>query len=192
MMFVRALAALFVACTSIVATASAQPTKFTIDNTHTSVIFGIGHLGLSYTYGRFNKVSGEFTLDPGDPTKSHFKVVIDAASVDSNDAKRDEHLRTAEFLDVEKFPTLEFESTSVTKTEKGLDVAGKLTLHGVTKDITMPLTKVGEGATPFGDYRAGFLTQFSLKRSDYDMKNLLNAVGDDVSITISFEGIKQP
>jgi polyisoprenoid-binding protein YceI len=191
-MIVRTLAAVLVCYSTFLTATCAQPTKYSIDNTHTSVIFGIGHLNLSYTYGRFNKVGGEFTLDPGDPTKSQFKVTIDAASVDTNNAERDEHLRSAEFLEVTKFPTLEFESSSATKTEKGFDVVGKMTIHGVSKEITVSLTKVGEGSTPFGDYRAGFLTQFTLKRSDYDMKNLLNAVGDDVSITLSFEGIRQP
>ena len=191
-MIVRRLILALICFTPAIASTDAQPTKFALDNTHTSVIFGIGHLGLSYTYGRFNKVSGEFTLDNADPTKSMFKISIDTASVDTNDAKRDEHLRTPEFLDTAKFPVMEFVSSSVVKTDKGMDVKGNMTLHGVTKEITIPLTKVGEGNRPFGDYRAGVLTQFTIKRSDYDMKNLLNVVGDDVTITFSFEGIKQP
>lgn len=172
--------------------AHAQTTTFDVDNTHSSVIFGIGHFGLSYTYGRFNKLSGEFTLDNADVSKSSFKVTIDAASVDTNDAKRDEHLRTAEFFDVAKFPTLEFVSTSVTKTDKGMDVHGNMTIHGVTKEITIPLAKIGEGNGPDGVVRAGFLTQFAIQRSDYDMKTALNAIGDGVSITFSFEGTKRP
>ena len=147
---------------------------------------------MSYIYGRFNKVSGEFTLDNSDATKTMFKISIDTASVDTNEPKRDEHLRTPEFFDAAKFPTIEFVSTSVAKTDKGLDIKGNMTIHGVTKEITIPMVKVGEGNSPFGDYRAGFLTQFAIKRSDYDMKNLLNVVGDDISITFSFEGVKQP
>ena len=191
-MFVRSLTLALMCWFLFNASTDAQPTKFAVDNTHSSVIFGIGHLGLSYTYGRFNKVSGEFTLDTADLTKSMFKVSIDTASVDTNDPKRDEHLRTPEFFDAAKFPTMEFVSTSVAKTDKGMDVKGNMTIHGVTKEITIPLAKVGEGNSLTGDYRAGFLTQFAIKRSEYEMKNLLNMVGDDVSITFSFEGIKQP
>ncbi len=190
-MIVRRIVLALVCLLLTIASTDAQPTKFVLDNTHTSVVFGIGHLGLSYTYGRFNKVSGEFTLDNSDLTKSMFKVSIDTASVDTNDPKRDEHLRTPEFFDVAKFPAMEFVSSSVVKTDKGLDVKGNMTIHGVTKEITIPIVKVGEGNSPFGDYRAGFLTQFAIKRSEYEMKNLLNVVGDDVSITFSFEGIKQ-
>lgn len=191
-MFARIVVAGFACLLAVPSVLSAQPAKYTVDNVHSSVVFGIGHLGLSYTYGRFNKINGEFTLDSGDVTKSQFKITIDVASVDTNDPQRDEHLRKADFFDVEKFATIEFVSSEVVKTEKGMDVKGKLTLHGVTKDMTIPVVKVGEGNSPFGDYRAGFLSQFSIKRSDYDMKNLLNVVGDDVSITFSFEGIKQP
>ncbi len=181
-----------ICCFVCVGAAIAQPSKFAVDNVHSSMIFGVGHLQLSYTYGRFNKISGEFTLDAADPTKSQFKITVDAASVDTNDAKRDEHLRKADFFDVEKFPTIEFVSTSVTKTDKGMDLKGNMTLHGVTKEITIPVTKVGEGKSPFNDYRAGFLSQFMLKRSEYGMTGATEMVGDDVSITISFEGVKQP
>lgn len=191
-MAARRIVAGLVFCLAFHTTAWAQPATYSIDNAHSSVVFGVGHLKLSYTYGRFNKLSGEFTLDSGDVTKSQFKVTIDVASVDTNNAERDEHLRKADFFDAEKFPTMEFVSSEVVATENGMDVKGKLTLHGVTKEMTIPLVKVGEGSSPFGDYRAGFLSQFSLKRSDFDMKNLLNVVGDDVSITFSFEGVKQP
>jgi polyisoprenoid-binding protein YceI len=168
-----------------------QPVKFALDNSHSAVIFGVGHAGLSYTYGRFNKLSGEFALDNADPTKTQFKVTIDASSIDTNDAKRDEHLRGAEFFDVAQFPTLEFTTTAVTKTEKGFELKGNMTIHGVTKELMIPLTKVGEGPTPSGDYRAGFLAQFGLKRSDYGMTTHGNMVGDDVTITFSFEGVRQ-
>jgi polyisoprenoid-binding protein YceI len=190
-MLFRTIAIALVGGLALQAAAIAQPVKYNIDNVHSSVIFGVGHLGISYTYGRFNKVGGEFVLDSGDVTKSTFKVTIDVASIDTNNAQRDEHLKTAEFFDVAKFPTIEFVSSEVIKTDKGMDVKGKLTLHGVTKELTIPLAKVGEGNSPFGDYRVGFLTQFPIKRSDYEMKSLTEAAGDAVTITFSIEGIKQ-
>jgi polyisoprenoid-binding protein YceI len=169
-----------------------QPTQYALDNSHSSMVFGVGHLGVSYTYGRFNKISGDFTWDNADPAKCEFKVTIDTASVDTNEPKRDEHLRSADFFDVAQFPTIEFASTGLEKTDAGWNLAGKLTLHGVTKDIKIPLVKVGEAAGPMGDYRAGFLSQFSLKRSEYGMTGAPGMVGDDVTITFSFEGVRKP
>jgi polyisoprenoid-binding protein YceI len=88
-------------------------------------------------------------------------------------------------------PTIEFVTTAVTKTDKGMDLKGNFTMHGVTKEITIPIVKLGEGPSPFGDYRAGFLAQFGLKRSDYGMTGVTNMVGDDISVTFSFEAVKQ-
>jgi polyisoprenoid-binding protein YceI len=166
-----------------------QSANYTIDNSHTSVIFGVNHLGMSVCYGRFRKVEGQFTLDLSGENK--FGVSIDANSVDTNDEKRDEHLRTPDFFNVKQFPKIEFVSTKVEAIEKGFNVTGKLTMHGETREIMIPLEKLGEGKTPFGDYRAGFLSQFVLKRSDYEMKNMLQGIGDEITITLSFEGVRQ-
>jgi polyisoprenoid-binding protein YceI len=191
-MSLRPFSLAIVFCLALAGSAWSQASKFVVDNVHSSVIFGVSHLGLSYTYGRFNKVSGEIVLDSADATKSSFKVTIDVASVDTNDAKRDEHLRTPEFFDAAKFPTIEFVTTSVTKTDKGFDLKGNLTMHGVTKEIEIPIQKLGEGDSPFRDYRAGFLAQFSLNRNEYGMTGATNMIGDAVSVTFSFEAVKQP
>ena len=172
--------------------ASGQPAKYALDPSHTSVVFGVSHLGYSFTYGRFNKVDGHFVFDKNSPTNSQFTVTIDAASVDTNDAKRDEHLRNADFFNVRQFPTIEFRSTQVDQNRTGLQLVGNMVMHGETKQITIPLQKVGEGKGPYGNYRMGFQTQFNLKRSDFGMRNMIGPVGDDVSIIMSFEGILQP
>ena len=166
-----------------------QATNYKIDNSHTSVIFGVSHIGMSVCYGRFCQVEGQFTL--GSASDNKFGMSIDANSVDTNDKKRDEHLRSPDFFNVKQFPKIEFVSTKIEPTEKGLNVTGNLTMHGETREITIPLEKLGEGKSPFGDFRAGFLAQFTLKRSDYEMKNMLQGIGDEITITLSFEGVKQ-
>jgi polyisoprenoid-binding protein YceI len=180
---------------------SSQPHAFAADNyaldtAHTSVIFGISHMGFSYTYGRFNKVDGKYTLDEADPAACSFELTIDASSIDTNDAKRDGHLKSADFLNTGEFPLITFKSTEVAaeKNDKGetvYQVKGDLTMHGVTRPVTMPLRllKVGEGMD--GKKRSGFLCETRLLRSEFGMTNMIPAVGDDVAVTISFEGAVQ-
>ncbi|HEX6964063.1 MAG TPA: YceI family protein [Lacipirellula sp.] len=169
--------------------------EFAVDNSHTSVIFGVSHLGYSFTYGRFNKVSGAFTLDPAGPEASTFQLAIDASSIDTNDAKRDEHLRGPDFFDAGQFPAITFKSTKVEgkRTDAGMTllVTGDLTMHGVTKPVTLELQKLGEGPGPGGGFRTGFNCQAKLKRSDFGMTNMIPSVGDEVAITISFEGVRK-
>ena len=162
---------------------------YAIDGSHTSVIFGVSHLGYSYTYGRFNKVAGAFAFDKNDPNARSFEVTIDAASIDSNDKKRDEHLSSPDFLDVRQFPTISFKTTKVSSTSDGLLLTGEMTMHGVTKELTIPLKYLGEGKGPYGNYRCGFVTHFNIKRSDFGMKGMIPHIGDEIAITFSFEGI---
>jgi polyisoprenoid-binding protein YceI len=173
-----------------------QADDFQIDNSHTSVVFGVSHLGYSFTYGRFNKVSGAFTLDPKGPEASTFQVAIDASSVDTNDAKRDEHLRGPDFFNAGEFPVISFKSTKVEgkRTESGVTllVTGDLTMHGQTKPVTLELQKLGEGPGPRGnDFRTGFNCQTKLKRSEFGMTGMVPHIGDEVAITISFEGVRK-
>jgi polyisoprenoid-binding protein YceI len=182
-----------------------QPVAFAADNyaldtAHTSVIFGLSHMGFSYTYGRFNKVDGKYTLDEANPAASTFELTIDASSIDTNDAKRDGHLKSADFLNAGEFPLITFKSTGVkvqdssagpAGTDAGqmmYEVTGDLTMHGVTRPVTLPLKllKVGEGMD--GKKRSGFLCETRLMRSEFGMTNMIPGVGDDVAITISFEG----
>ena len=168
---------------------------YVLDNSHTSVIFGVSHLGYSYTYGRFNTVKGGFELDLTNPQASKFQILIDASSIDSNDAKRDGHLKGPDFLNVKQFPSITFQSSSIVveKTDKGefYNMTGKFTMHGQTKEVTLPVQKLGEGKGPYGNYRAGFLCRTKLKRSDFGMTNMLQFIGDEIEITVSFEGLRQ-
>jgi polyisoprenoid-binding protein YceI len=188
-----ALAALMVTSTSLT---PVRADDFAVDPTHTSIIFGISHFGYSFTYGRFNKASGSFALQPGKPEATTFQLNIDSASIDTNDAKRDDHLRGPDFLNTGEFPAITFKSTKVTpkKTEEGitLQVAGELTMHGVTRPVTLELQKLGEGPGPGGgDFRTGFNCQTKLKRTEFGMTKMVGPVGDEVAIMISFEGVRQ-
>jgi polyisoprenoid-binding protein YceI len=185
---------LFVLACSLARCAHAAET-YEIDPIHTSVVFSVGHSGLSYTYGFFREAGGSYILDKTNPANCRFQFVIKANSLDTNYAKRDDHLRGPDFLNVREFPLIKFESTACTRVDRpdrGIEyqVSGYLTIHGVKRQITVPLRMLGEGLGPYKDQRTGFLCQVDLKRSDYDMNLLLenNLVGDAVSITISFEG----
>ena len=175
---------------ALVSPAAKAAETFTVDASHTAVIFSVSHFGYSFTYGRFNKPVGRFLIDRENPANSQFQFALDADSLDTNDAKRDEHLRSADFFNVALYPQITFESTSVTKTEKGYDVTGKLTLHGMIQQVTLPIIAMGEGRGPYGKYRAGMSFQLQIKRSDFGMKTMIGPIGDNVAITASFEGIR--
>jgi polyisoprenoid-binding protein YceI len=171
--------------------------KFLLDPTHASVLFGVSHLGFSKTFGRFNKVEGAFTLDADAPEKSSVVVTMDAASLDTNHEKRDEHLRGKDFFDVAQFPALTYKSTSVKLTgEKTAIVTGDLTMHGVTKSVPLDVTLVNVGPNPMDPTKtkivAGFSARGTLKRSEFGMGYAAPVLGDDVEIIIEVDAIKQP
>lgn len=188
-----ALAALVGLTACLAAARPAVADDYTLDKAHAAVVFSISHMGMSVTYGRFNAITGNYTLDP-DAAKCAFKVSIKTDSVDTNNADRDKHLRSPDFLNAGEFPLISFESTKVAAHQDGektvYDVTGKMTMHGVTKEITLPLKKLGEGGGG-RQYRSGFVCETTLKRSDYGMTNMLPGVGDEVEIKISFEGIRK-
>lgn len=173
---------------------------YQIDPTHTSVIFSACHWRFSFTYGMFREASGSYILDKANPANSRFIFKISANSIDTNNADRDKHLRSPDFFNVQQYPDITFESTKCTllnTPEDGVvyQLEGTLAMHGVSKQIVVPLRMLGEGTGPFGDHRTGFLGQIELKRSDFNMSNLLDKgqVGDAIGITVSFEGkLTQP
>jgi polyisoprenoid-binding protein YceI len=167
---------------------------YVVDPAHTSVVFSVSHTGLSFTYGFFRKTAGAYILDKTNPANCRFQFSIDTDSLDTNHADRDKHLRSAEFFNVQEFPAITFESTkcSLMSSQEGgvlYQVTGNLTIHGVTRQVTIPLRMLGEGRGPHGDQRSGFLCQTDIKRSDFGMTGWLDSVGDAVGITVSFEGV---
>jgi polyisoprenoid-binding protein YceI len=191
----RLILALALTATLAAGPRAARADNYQLDASHTSIIFGISHLGLSLTYGRFNEMSGAYTLDAADPAASKFEFAIKADSVDTNNAQRDNHLKSADFLNAGEFPVISFTSTKVAVAEEDgktvYEVTGDMTMHGVTKEVTLKLVKLGEGPGPGGrGYRSGFLCDTHLLRSDFGMTGGIPDIGDEVAITISFEGVR--
>jgi polyisoprenoid-binding protein YceI len=169
---------------------------YVVDPVHTSVVFSVSHAQLSYTYGFFRKASGQYILDEANPANCRFRFAIDVNSLDTNHAERDTHLRSADFFNTQQFPEITFDSTSckLAATRDGsivYEVTGRLTVHGMTRQITIPLRMLGNGEGPYKDRRTGFHCQTELKRSEFGMSNRLDVVGDAVGVTISFEGVLQ-
>jgi|LauGreDrversion4_2_1035121.scaffolds.fasta_scaffold825988_1 polyisoprenoid-binding protein YceI len=167
---------------------SASADVFTLDAGHSAVLFKAKHFGVGYTYGRFNKISGTYTSGAA-PTVS---FEVDASSVDSANAKRDDHLKGPDFFNVNETPKITFKSTRWEDKGGGSAlVTGDLSLHGVTKSVTVTVIKVGEGSDPYGGYRAGFETTFTIKRSDFGISyGLPAAVSDEITLIVSFEGVR--
>jgi polyisoprenoid-binding protein YceI len=176
----------------LVASTARAADTYAVDPVHSSVSFMISHAGISYIHGRFDDFTGNFTIDKSDPAKSSFELSIKVDSVDTNNKKRDEHLRAPDFFNAKQFPVLTFKSTKVKAVEGGYEVSGDLTLHGVKKPVTFTL-KGGDKTVEFpkGMQRLGFIGSTVIKRSDFDMKAMLEALGDDVHITFGVEGVKQ-
>jgi len=167
---------------------------YAIDNkgAHASINFKIKHLGYSWLTGRFDKFGGKFSYDPANVSASKIEVNIDTTSINSNHAERDKHLKSDDFLDVNAFSNAKFVSTSVTeKTDGQLAVTGVLTLHGVSKTITIDAQAVGEGKDPWGGYRAGFSGTTAIALTDFAIKMNLGPDSTHVQLDLHIEGIKQ-
>ncbi len=176
----------------IAATPSAQAAdQYSVDPTHAAIVFRIDHLGMSHTYGRFNAIEGQLTLDAANPAASSVTFTVKTASIDTGLKKRDDHLRSPDFFNANQFPVITFKSTQVQAADHGYTVTGDLALHGVTQSVTVQLKELGQGKDPWGNYRIGFATDLSIKRSGYGMDKMLNMVGDQVDLMISFEGVRQ-
>lgn len=159
---------------------------------HAFVNFKISHLGYSWLWGTFKDFDGMFSFDAAKPEASKVSVTLKTASLDSNHAERDKHLRGEDFLNVAKHPTATFESTSVKSTGQGTaDITGNLTLNGVTKPVVIAAKFLGEGDDPWGGYRAGFEGSTTLKLKDFDIKMDLGPASQTVDLIISVEGVRQ-
>ena len=166
--------------------------SFKVDSVHSFIVFKISHLGVSSAWGRFNDPQGTVVWDDNDPSKGRVEVSAQTAKVDTGNAKRDQHLKSPDFFNAAQFPTLSFKSKSITKKGEGeFEVAGDLTVHGVTKPITVTVKKIGEGdkGGQFG-YRAGWETTFTVKRSDFGMNFMPGGIGDEVEIHVGIEAVK--
>ncbi len=173
-------------------------TQWDFDLSHSSVNFHVRHLMVSKVHGRFTKWSGALALDEQDLTKSQIDVSIDAASIDTREDKRDEHLRSADFLDVASFPTITFKSTQIEREgEDAYRVLGDLTLPGVTRPVALEVEGGARVTDPWGGTRTGFSAKTSISRKDFGLtwNVALEAggflVGDKLDITLEIEAIKK-
>ena len=164
---------------------------FKIDPVHSSVLFSIKHLGVTDFYALFKDISGTVTFDKADPAKSAVTLTVPVESLDSRNPKRDQHLKSPDFFNAKQFPMLSFKSKKVEATGDTYKITGDFTLHGVTKPITIEFKKGPEGKGMEGEVRGGGETRFTIKRSDYGMTFMQGALGDDVNIIVSVEGVKQ-
>ncbi|EHZ6075160.1 YceI family protein [Salmonella enterica] len=174
-------------------TGSTVAAEYKIDKEgqHAFVNFRIQHLGYSWLYGTFKDFDGTFTFDEKNPSADKVNVTINTNSVDTNHAERDKHLRSAEFLNVAKFPQATFTSTSVKKEGDELDITGNLTLNGVTKPVTLEAKLMGQGDDPWGGKRAGFEAEGKIKLKDFNMTTDLGPASQEVELIISVEGVQQ-
>jgi len=188
----------------VLVTAAAAPATraadvYNLDQSHFSIVFSVSHMNMSYTYGIFRQAQARVILDRENPASTQFQMTIKADSIDTNNPSRDTRLKGPDFFDTASFPDVTFQSTTVVldnRPQHGIvyQVTGNLTMHGVTRQIMLPIQLLGEGPGPDGQgQHAGFITQTELKRSDFGMTKFLenNVVGDAIGITISFEAIKQ-
>jgi polyisoprenoid-binding protein YceI len=193
-------AAIFAAILSLAVPGVALAAPWEFDPVHTFVHFKVRHLMVSHVRGTFEKLSGKITYDESDVTRSKAEIIIDAASINTRDAKRDSDLRNPDFLDVAKYPTITFRSKKVEKSGDGrLNMTGDLTIKGVTKEVVLAV----EGPTkpakdPYGNLRVGGAATTRINRKDFGLTwNMALEtggvlVGDDVDITIDIEIFRKP
>ena len=170
---------------------------YEIDPIHSSAHFSVRHMMVSNVRGQFTKISGTIRFDSANPANSSVEATIDAASIETHDAQRDTHLKSSDFFDVGKFPTLTFRSKRIEAHSGGGKITGDLTIHGVTKEITLDVEgPTPENKDPWGKYRIGLSATTKLSRKDFGLT--WNAaletggvlVGDEVKITIDVEAFR--
>ncbi|MBI4908275.1 MAG: YceI family protein [Acidobacteria bacterium] len=182
----------------LAATLQAEPITYSIDGAHTNVQFTVRHMGISNVKGTFQKVTGQLVWDPANLPASKLEATIDINSIDTRQAKRDAHLKSADFFDAAKFPTMTFQSKAFRKTASGLNMSGDLTIRGVTKPVTFAV----DGPSPevkdqMGSFRMGASATAKINRKDFGLS--YNAVletggfvvGDEVTITIDVELVRR-
>src|ERR1700751_4045249 len=198
MKILRTAAPILAICTLLATIASAQTSTWTIVPNHSTAQFTVRHLAISNVSGNFTKMTGSIVLNEKDLTQSQVNAVIDASSVDTRVADRDKDLRSPNFLDVEKYPTLEFKSKRIVNSGGKLQMIGDLTLHGTTREVTLDVDgPTPELSDPWGNVRRGFSATTTINRKDYGVvwNNTLKTgeavVGDNVKIQIDVEIVRK-
>lgn len=174
------------------APALVQPGVYTVEPTHTRVLFAVDHLGFTTWYGEFTNAAGSLNLDPKHPAASSFDITIPANTISTSNTKLDGELNSPEWFDTAKYPTIEFKSEKITRTGKTTaKIVGDLTFHGVTRPETLNVTFNASGTNVVTNaYTVGFNATGTIKRSDFNQKTYLPVIGDDVTLIISAAFVK--
>lgn len=177
-------------CLGLALGINAYGANYVLEPVHTQILFFCDHLGFSKSQGEFLKFNGHFWFDPENPSTAKAEVIIDAASIDMDHSKWNDHMRNSDFLDVEKYPTIEFKSVRVeAQSNKQALVHGELTMLGQTHPVILKVSHNKSGVHPFsGNYIAGFSASTIIKRSQYGMTYGLPALGDEIEIRLEIEG----
>jgi polyisoprenoid-binding protein YceI len=170
---------------------SVRGDEYAVDAAHAAAVFRVSHIGLSWTFGRFKDVSGSFAVDSGNPAATRFELSAKVDSIDTDNPQRDQHLKSPDFFNAKEFPVIRFKSKSAKTVDGGYEVAGDLTLHGATKPLTIVLKGGRTAEFPRGVHRTGYFAEFTIKRSDFGMDKMLEAIGNDIHVQLSFEGTKK-
>ncbi len=162
------------------------------DPVHSFVQFRIKHLSISNVSGNFTDFNGTLEIDPENPTKNSIEAYVTVRSINTNTPKRDNHLRSPDFFNAKYFPKVAFKSRAWKKIDSDtFEVTGNLTLHGVTRPLTVKLLQTGAGKDPWGGYRIGFESSFTINRKDYKMGKMDDSVGGRVNVTVSIEAVRE-
>jgi polyisoprenoid-binding protein YceI len=205
-MLVRTLAALTVTSCLLVGVTQDPPPPtapetatasdvFTVDSTHSTLIYHLRHFGVSDFHGRINLPGGSFRIDDEDPSGSSLHILAEIKNMDTGNDGRDRFLMSPDFFNVREFPTAEFRSTSITRVGEGrYEATGDFTMHGVTKTITVQVAKFTATQTTRFGYRGGFECIFTVNRSEFGMGLFVEegTLGDEVTIKAAIEGVQQP
>ena len=171
---------------------------YQLDPSHSSINFSVKHMMIAKVHGGFEKMSGVLSYDPKNPTATMVEVNIEVASINTRDTARDTHLKSAEFFDAEKYPSITYKSVRVKEKKGDLTIVGELTIHGITQPVTVELERPSEEMKdPWGNLKIGASGSAKLKRKDFGLtwNAALEAggllVGDDVNITLDVQFVKQ-
>ena len=166
---------------------------FIIDPEHSSIVFRVKHLGITFVSGRFNRAMGRYVSPSGETGKAEIDIRVRVLDINSGNAVRDEHLRSPDFFHAEKYPWITFKSVSIESLNAdSFRVAGDLSFHGVTRRITIEALKTDNREDGQGQIRTGFQATFTIRRSDYGLKHMLGGIGDRVELTVNVEGVQKP
>lgn len=186
-MNVRNRLAIVASCLLLLGGTAVSAASFEVDPVHSMVVFKVNHVGFADLFGRFDQIAGGFTVDG---TTGSVEIEIKTESVNTGNEQRDKHLRSPDFLDALQFPTATFESTKAELKDGVWHVAGNLSLHGVTKPVTLRLTQ-GRTGDFRGTVKTGFNGELTIKRSDFGMDYMLGGVGDEITLMLAIEGIRK-